>query len=33
MDRLDKLFSDIKFQYQDESLKYRKLKYVNIHLK
>ena len=26
MDKLDKLFEDIEFQYQDESLKYRKLK-------
>ena len=26
MDKLDKLFSDIEFQYQDESDKYKKLK-------
>ena len=33
MKELNKLFSDIEFQYQDESNNHKKLKYVNIHSK
>ena len=33
MKELNKLFDDIEFQLNDESMKYRRLKYVNIHLK
>ena len=33
MDKLDKLFDDIECQLNDESKKYRRLKYVNIVLK
>ena len=33
MKELDKLFDDISFQLNDESMKYRGLKICNIHLK